>query len=64
MNTQVPQAVQAGRFTRKVVIHEDPDVVMRLHELAAENAVSSSALVRLALRQLLERMDRPEVRIR
>jgi predicted transcriptional regulator len=64
MSTQIPQSVRAGRFSAKVVIHEDPDVVVRLQELAAENAVSSSALVRLALRQLLERIDRPEPTIR
>jgi uncharacterized protein YdbL (DUF1318 family) len=58
------EPVRAGRFSHKLVVHESPEVVARLEEVAHANGASVAAIVRVATRALLERVEPNETRIR
>jgi Ribbon-helix-helix protein, copG family len=59
MKVTLDPSVRAARLTRKLVIHEQPEVAAHLARLADEVGVSQAALVRAALRDWLRRVDPP-----
>jgi hypothetical protein len=53
-----PDAVP-GRFSRKLVIHEDPEIARHLEEIASTVGMSTASIVRSAVRDWLRRVDPP-----
>jgi hypothetical protein len=58
MQTLTDPSVRAGRFTHRFSFYDEPAIVQRLEALAARETVSSAALVRTAIRRLLEAADK------
>ena len=57
------EPIRAGRFTRRIVIYEEPELVARLQRVADANGASLASIVRVATRALLERVEPIETRV-
>lgn len=51
---QTDQTARVGKYDRKLVFHDTTEIAERLEALASREATSSAALVRSAVRRLLE----------
>jgi hypothetical protein len=60
----IDPAAKVGRFSRRFSFHDEPQVLERLEKLAADSAVSSAAIVRFAVRLMLEEYEAQEPRTR
>jgi predicted DNA-binding protein len=59
MATTVDPAARAGRFSRRLVVAEDPAVAHHLESLAQTVGTSTAAIVRSAIRAYLRQVDPP-----
>jgi hypothetical protein len=57
------EPIRAGRFTRRIVIYQEPELVARLEDVAHANGASLAAIVRVATRALLERVEPSKTRV-
>jgi hypothetical protein len=55
---QTVEAARLGKYDRKLVFHDTTEIAERLEALAFREATSSAALVRSAVRRLLEAADK------
>jgi hypothetical protein len=54
---QTERTARVGKYDRKLVFHDTTEIAERLEALAFREATSSAALVRSAVRRLLDAAD-------
>jgi predicted transcriptional regulator len=54
---KIDPAAVPGKFSKKLVVHEEPEVAAHLEEIASTVGISTAALIRSAVRDFLRRVD-------
>jgi hypothetical protein len=58
--SHVDPAARTGRFTARLSFFEEPSIIEQLERRARDEATSTAAIVRTAVRQWLRENDDPE----